>query len=162
MIPYISDGFRSPGPTPLMREHGGEDGVTGEMATAPMREQSDEERPGMDLGQLFDETLPRLYGYFRARVGGDRAVAEDLTQETYLVVARAIAEGRAAVGDPVSWLFGIARHKLIDHYRARERDPLSGSPPIGGGEDLGRRGGWDEAIAEIPGEVEDFERIVAR
>ena len=103
----------------------------------------------MDLASLVDETLPRLYGYFRARVGGNRAVAEDLTQETYLAAARAIDEGRAAVGDPVSWLFGIARHKLIDHYRARELNES-------------RRGDWDEAIAEIPGEIEDLERIVAR
>jgi RNA polymerase sigma-70 factor (ECF subfamily) len=119
------------------------------MATAPRRERADEEGQGVDLARLFDETLPRVFGYFRARVGGDRAVAEDLTQESYLAAARAIDEGRAAVGEPVSWLFGIARHKLIDHYRARELTE-------------NRRGDWDEAIAEIPGEIEDLERIVAR
>ena len=124
--------------------------MTGEMATAPGREQSNDERPVLDLARLFDETLPRLYGYFLARVGGERAVAEDLTSESYLAAARAFGEGRANdVGEPVAWLFGIARHKLIDHYRSRA--------PAGE-----RRRDWDEAVDEIPGTDADLERIVER
>jgi RNA polymerase sigma-70 factor (ECF subfamily) len=26
------------------------------------------------------------------------------------------------VNEPTAWILGIARHKLVDHYRARERD----------------------------------------
>jgi RNA polymerase sigma-70 factor (ECF subfamily) len=119
------------------------------MATAPMRERCDQERPGPDLARLFDETLPRLYGYFRARVGGDQSVAEELMQETYLAAARALAADRVRVDEPVGWLFGIARHKLIDHYRRRELT-----------ED--RRRDWDEEIDEIPGTDDDLDRIADR
>jgi RNA polymerase sigma-70 factor (ECF subfamily) len=77
-------------------------------------------------------------------------VAEDLTSESYLAAARAFGDGRADdVGEPVAWLFRIARHKLIDHYRSRELAEE-------------RRRDWDEAIAEIPGTDADLERIVAR
>jgi RNA polymerase sigma-70 factor (ECF subfamily) len=64
--------------------------------------------------------LPRVYGYFRSRAGGSASIAEDLTQETFLAAVRELRRGQG-VEDPMSWLIGIARHKLIDHYRAQER-----------------------------------------
>ncbi len=83
------------------------------------------------FGRVFDITLPRVYGYFIARVGGRVAVAEDLTQETFLAAVHALRRG-AAVSEPLSWLFGIARHKLLDHYRADVR--------------AGRQTDWDEDL----------------
>jgi RNA polymerase sigma-70 factor (ECF subfamily) len=70
---------------------------------------------------FYDQTLPRIYGYFLHRVGGNVAAAEDLTQETYLSAVRDVGRGRIGA-DPVRWLFGIARHKLLDHYRRQGRD----------------------------------------
>ena len=119
------------------------------MATAPRREQSGEADPPPDLARLFDETLHRLYGYFRARVGGDRAVAEELAGETWLAAARMLGKGGAEIGDPLAWLFGIARHKLIDHYRSRELAE-------------GRRSGWSDDLEEMPAADGDLERIVER
>lgn len=71
------------------------------------------------------EAIPRLYGYFYPRVGGNRAQAEDLTQDTMLAAVRSGAAPHDAE-DRTRWLFHIARNKLIDHYRrtARERDAL--------------------------------------
>jgi RNA polymerase sigma-70 factor, ECF subfamily len=48
-------------------------------------------------------------------------MAEDLTQETYLA---AVASFRAGDGESVSlpWLITVARNKLVDHYRRRERE----------------------------------------
>lgn len=66
---------------------------------------------------LVADALPRVYGYLLRRCGGDAATAEDLTQETFIAAARRFAAGDA-VEHPVAWLFGIARHKLIDHVRA--------------------------------------------
>lgn len=76
----------------------------------------------------FDDALPRIFGYFLPRVGGDIHVAEDLTQETMLAAVRSRGDG-SAVGSMMPWLFGIARHKLIDHYResARQRQHLRGN-----------------------------------
>ena len=65
--------------------------------------------------------LPRIYGYLFHRCHGDHALAEDLTQATMLeaVRHRGSYDGRS---EPLTWLIGIARHKLVDHFRAQERE----------------------------------------
>jgi RNA polymerase sigma-70 factor (ECF subfamily) len=75
--------------------------------------------PDPGLLSLYDRALPEVYGYLLARCG-HRAVAEDLTAETFLAAVRAEADG----GGPttVPWLIGTARHKLVDHWRRRERE----------------------------------------
>ena len=69
----------------------------------------------------YRRTLPRVYAYLVSRNGGDVALAEDLTQQTFIAAIdqRARYDGRS---DTVTWLCGIARHKLADHFRAIERD----------------------------------------
>jgi len=71
---------------------------------------------GVELLALYDRALPQVYGYLVDRCG-DRATAEDLTSETFLA---AVKEPDAPVSIP--WLIGVARHKLIDHWRRRARD----------------------------------------
>lgn len=74
------------------------------------------------LVDLYDRALPDVYGYLVARCGSD-AVAEDLTSETFLAAVDAVRRG--SVPDlTVAWLIGVARHKLVDHWRrqGRERD----------------------------------------
>jgi RNA polymerase sigma-70 factor (ECF subfamily) len=76
--------------------------------------------PGGGLLDLYDEALPQVYGYLLARCG-DVALAEDLTAECFLAAVAAVRKP-----DPpplnVAWLIGVARHKLVDHWRARERE----------------------------------------
>jgi RNA polymerase sigma-70 factor (ECF subfamily) len=67
---------------------------------------------------FYEETLPGICGYFLHRCGGVEAVAEDLTQETYLAAVRELQRGRE-VDSPAYWLYGIARHKLLDYYRLK-------------------------------------------
>src|SRR3954468_25081691 len=64
---------------------------------------------------LLDEVAPTVFGFLFARVGGDRAVAEDLLQETLLEVVRSAADfrGDAAV---TTWMCAIARRRLARHY----------------------------------------------
>ncbi len=76
---------------------------------------------------FYDATLPRIYGYFFHRCGGITATAEDLTQETYLAAVRELRQGITPV-TPLPWLYGIARHKLLDHYRATNRRESEVSP----------------------------------
>lgn len=66
------------------------------------------------------QSIPRIYGYMYPRVGGDAALAEDLTQETLLAAVRA-GSMPASHDQQMPWLFRIARNKLIDHYRAHGR-----------------------------------------
>jgi RNA polymerase sigma-70 factor, ECF subfamily len=73
-------------------------------------------RPGVTLLAIYDRALPQVYGYLMARCG-DRAVAEDLTSETFLAAAAGPGDAPLTVG----WLIGIARHKLVDHWRWQAR-----------------------------------------
>ncbi len=80
---------------------------------------------------FYAEALPVVYGYFLRRTGGVPAVAEDLTQETFLAAVQ-IGKG-TTVDAPMPWLIGIARHRLVDHYRAtaaeeRRYRPLKATP----------------------------------
>ncbi|GHF58568.1 RNA polymerase sigma-70 factor (ECF subfamily) [Amycolatopsis bartoniae] len=76
--------------------------------------------PAFALLELYEEALPEVYGYLLSRCGS-RAVAEELTSETFL---GAVSACRATEAPPVStgWLIGVARHKLVDHWRRRERE----------------------------------------
>jgi RNA polymerase sigma-70 factor (ECF subfamily) len=69
---------------------------------------------------FYADALPRVYGYFLSRCGGNAAVAEDLTQETFLAAVAQIRRG-ALVMAPLPWILGIARHKLLDHFRRQRR-----------------------------------------
>jgi RNA polymerase sigma-70 factor, ECF subfamily len=64
--------------------------------------------------------LDSVFGFIYYRVGGDRQVAEDIAQETFLAAFEALEryDGRANLS---TWLCGIARHKVGDHYRRRQR-----------------------------------------
>ena len=69
---------------------------------------------------LYDEALPQVFGYMLSRAG-NRALAEDLTAETFLAAAAAVRSG-AAPAPTTGWLTGIARHKLADYWRRMERE----------------------------------------
>jgi RNA polymerase sigma-70 factor, ECF subfamily len=75
--------------------------------------------PALGLLELYDAALPHVYGYLVARCA-ERAVAEDLTAETFLAAVDA-ARKPDAPALSVSWLIGVARHKLADHWRREER-----------------------------------------
>ncbi len=76
--------------------------------------------PGPALLDLYDVALPQVYGYLLARCGR-RALAEDLTSETFLAAATACRRHPPPTMS-TGWLIGIARHKLVDHWRAAERE----------------------------------------
>jgi RNA polymerase sigma-70 factor (ECF subfamily) len=75
---------------------------------------------GAALLGLYDSALPQVYGYLLARCGR-RVLAEDLTAETFLA-AVAACRNQPQPEPSTGWLVGIARHKLVDHWRAAERE----------------------------------------
>jgi RNA polymerase sigma-70 factor (ECF subfamily) len=87
-------------------------------------EATNELREALASNDAFDRwyrrTVPRVYSYVLSRCGGDSSLAEDLTQQTFLAAIdqRAAFDGRSEI---VTWLCGIARHKLADHFRSIER-----------------------------------------
>ena len=89
-----------------------------------------------DWDALFEEQLPRVYNYFRFRVG-DGAVAEDLTSATFEKAWRARNRYRRDLSAFSTWMLVIARNVAADHFRrARPHVPIeeaegleSGSTP---------------------------------
>lgn len=75
-----------------------------------------------DWDAVYAALLPRIYNYFRYRVGSP-ADAEDLTARTFEKAWRGRLRYRRDLAGFSTWLFAIARHVAIDHFRAR-RDEL--------------------------------------
>jgi RNA polymerase sigma-70 factor (ECF subfamily) len=69
----------------------------------------------------YERALPRVYGFVASRCGGPGPLAEELTQQVFVEALRSRRsfDGRS---DVVTWLCGIGRHKLADHFRRVERD----------------------------------------
>ncbi|GAA2610866.1 sigma-70 family RNA polymerase sigma factor [Actinomadura fulvescens] len=75
---------------------------------------------GPALLELYDAALPEVYGYLLSRCGR-RALAEDLTAETFLAAVEAVRK-EAPPELSTAWLVGVARHKLADHWRRADRE----------------------------------------
>jgi RNA polymerase sigma-70 factor (ECF subfamily) len=92
---------------------------------------SHQERSSADpVAAIYRRALPHVYGYLLPRCGS-AAVAEDLTAETF--TAAVAASRRPNAPDlTVPWLVGVARHKLVDHWRrvAREQRSLASAEPM--------------------------------
>jgi RNA polymerase sigma-70 factor (ECF subfamily) len=74
-----------------------------------------------------------LYNYV-LRTVGDRALAEDLTQDIFLRVYQGLP-GFSLRCRFTTWLFQVAKNRVLDELRARERKPhvvvtLEDAPPI--------------------------------
>lgn len=69
---------------------------------------------------------------FALQATGDRGVAEEIVQDTFVRAWRASDRFDPAKGDVRGWLFTIARNLAADHYRRRSSRPalplVSGQP----------------------------------
>ena len=93
------------------------------MVAADIRNLADEE-----VMQLVGEGSPRAFELLYDRHGGaafslayrmvgDRAVAEDVTQEAFLSIWRSRLRYEAERGSVRSWVLGIVHHRTIDALR---------------------------------------------
>jgi len=93
--------------------------------------------------ELYALVAPRLLGYL-LKMARERALADDLLQQTFLKVHRA----RAAYvrgADPIPWIYSIAHRTFIDETRKHKRAVVR----VGEAEVL------PEVAAAITGESED-------
>jgi len=67
---------------------------------------------------LFDAHHPKLYRYFRSRLDSAQD-AEDLAAEVFVEAYRSMHTFRWRNRPFEAWLFGIARHRLLMHFRRR-------------------------------------------
>lgn len=100
--------------------------------------------------QLLRALVPVLRGFYRRRMAGRDDDIEDLLQETLI----AVHERRASydVTRPfTSWLFAVARYKMIDHFRKSGR-----TCAIDGLEDILEA----EGFAEVSDAAADINRLL--
>ncbi len=113
---------------------------------------------------LFDRHFGPLYAFVLTRVGRDRAWAEDITQETWLLAARDLRRFRPELASFGAWLYGIAENQLRNERRRQSRrrsDGLDGNETEGtdnavGSHDL--REGIAVTFAALPARYQDVLR----
>jgi len=99
--------------------------------------------------ELYARVAPRLLGYL-LKMARERALAEDLLQQTFLKVHRArSAYVRGA--DPLPWIYSIAHRTFIDAARKHQRAVVR----VGEVEDL------PEVPAGLTGESTDGDEVRA-
>ncbi len=78
----------------------------------PRENQMDEK----SILQIYEKNIIPLYEYVSRRCGGDRSLAEDVTQEAWL---RAVVNWRrkGIPEEPVAWLKTVARNLLLNYFR---------------------------------------------
>lgn len=83
------------------------------------------------FGEFYLRHANRLFGYFRQRCAGPQD-AYDLVAETFAQALQSLAEFDGDRGEPIGWLFGIAKNKHRRYARngavetrARERLTLN-------------------------------------
>jgi RNA polymerase sigma-70 factor (ECF subfamily) len=90
------------------------------------------------IGRLYDVYVAPLYRFCLARVGNETD-AEDLTEEIFLKVMRAVGgfewrplplgEGGEERSPFRAWIFRIARNHVVSHYRRTASRPTAGEVP---------------------------------
>ena len=102
------------------------------------------------------ECLDREFGaFFRRRLAGDAAEAQDLVQETLIAIHTRRGTYDATLPF-TAWAYAIARHKLIDHFRRRGRAatcPLDDGGPLFAADERGgaeARHDLAKALAALP------------
>jgi RNA polymerase sigma-70 factor (ECF subfamily) len=109
--------------------------------------------PASEAEKWIDEHGDSLFRYALLHVH-DRAVAEDLVQETFLAAFKSFTNfaGRSSVR---SWLVGILKHKIIDYLRRayRESDYHAEEEALPEGADVfDHQGHWQPKKGAAPGE----------
>lgn len=90
----------------------------------------------MDFETVYRAELPRVYNFFRYRVGDDE-VAEDLTAETFEKAWKHRERYRDDLASFSTWLFTIARRLAADHFRKRRATlPLEAATRLPGSQTL--------------------------
>ena len=105
--------------------------------------------PDLDPSRWLREHGDILYRFALGRVR-DPTVAEDMVQETFLAGLKG-ADGFSGRSAERTWLVGILKHKIIDHFRKNKREVLYGDDWRGTTDTetyLDRRGHWKTGQSE--------------
>jgi len=76
------------------------------------------------FARLYEANFDKIYRYVVVRIG-DRAEAEDVTQQVFVNALRSIGSYRWQGVSFSAWLFRIAHNKAVDHLRKRTRQAVT-------------------------------------
>jgi len=135
------------------READGERASTGAASAAPAVDSDEflmQAFAGGDaaaFARLYDRHERATWRFIRHRLGAQHeGAADDVLQETWINVARAAPRYVATSARFTTWLFTVARNRVIDHLRAQATAMVSIDAPLSGdGEDEGER--WADRVA---------------
>ena len=71
--------------------------------------------------ELCNAYFDRIYRLVFSQVDGNRDVAQDITQETFLAAFKSVQRFRGQ-SKVYTWLYSIANRKVADFYRRRKRE----------------------------------------
>lgn len=74
------------------------------------------------FAELYRISAPRLYP-IALRILRGREAAEDVLQESYVLIWRKAAQFHPGRGRPLPWMAAIVRNRAIDRLRAQAREP---------------------------------------
>jgi len=108
---------------------------------------------------FYERTSGEVYRYASRLVGGDRARAEDLLQDTYLTLVRQVRSGRTERVD-IGWAITTCRSRFLDQLRRNatadragtrsfDREPPTlapGDEPLGATQALARLSDVQRAV----------------
>jgi RNA polymerase sigma factor (sigma-70 family) len=79
------------------------------------------------FARLYDRYDRPCFRFIRRLLGSAHAdAAEDLHQETWIAISKNAAAFDAGRGSFSAWLFTVARHKVLDHFRRLKVTVLAG------------------------------------
>ena len=103
----------------------------------------------VDWEAAYQADLPRIYNFFRYRVGDDR-LAEDLTAATFEKAWRNRQRYRRDLAAFSTWLFTIARRLAADYFRKPQPEfPLESASELAD----------EETVESLVQQRTDFERL---
>ena len=94
---------------------------------------------------VYEATSAKLFGVC-LRILPDRQAAEDVLQDTYVIVWRKAASFDASRASPITWLVTIARNRAID--RLRSAAPMKNAAPVEDAHDLADSGPLASDVVE--------------
>lgn len=84
----------------------------------------------MSIEEVYRACFEPVYRYALRLTGGDRALADDITSDTFFAALRSLERFRGE-SSLKSWLCQIAKHRYIDHLRRAGRlVPLDSLPEL--------------------------------
>lgn len=110
---------------------------------------------------LTQRVTPRVLAYSARLLGGDRAEAEDVAQETMLRLWHVAPQWRQGETKVTTWAYRVATNLCIDRQRSRGRKrqmALDDAPEVADGavgaeerlQDAGRMAALEAALADLP------------